>query len=137
VLIDHLRAYEANDVSLDPAALPMDATLATPSITVTPAFRSGALVRFPVSRGDAAVLRLVLPDGRSVPAGAQVMVGGVAFPVALDGLVQVSGVAEAVNAEARWDAGHCGFHVERSEGAGPIPDLGAVTCTPVKLAARP
>jgi outer membrane usher protein len=115
----------------------MDATLATPSMTVTPAFRSGALVRFPVSRGDSAVLRLFLPDGTPVPAGAEVVVRGSTFPVALDGLVQVSGLVGAVTAEARWDAGRCGFLVERPEGAGPIPDLGAVTCTPVTLAARP
>lgn len=65
------------------ASLPMDATLATPSIMVTPAYRSGALVRFPVSRGDSAVLRFLRPDGTPAPAGGEVLIRGVSFPVAL------------------------------------------------------
>ena len=40
-------------------------------MTVTPAYRSGPVVRFPVTRASAATLRLVLPDGTPVPAGRQ------------------------------------------------------------------
>ena len=42
VLLDRLRPYDTNQVSLDPAELPLDASLSNPTALLTPAFRSGA-----------------------------------------------------------------------------------------------
>ena len=50
VLLDGLRPYESNDVSLDPAELPLDASLAKARVMLTPAWRSGAVVEFPIIR---------------------------------------------------------------------------------------
>ena len=59
ILLDGLRPYERNEISIDPKQLPMDAALAMPVMQVTPAYRSGALVEFPVTRASPATLRLV------------------------------------------------------------------------------
>ncbi|HSG91111.1 MAG TPA: fimbria/pilus outer membrane usher protein, partial [Pseudomonadales bacterium] len=130
LLLDRLRAYEANEVSLEPTELPMDAVLSDASIEVTPAFRSGALVRFPVTRGDAVVMRLVQPGGQPVPAGAVVIVGAAEFPVALKGLVQVNGVTGNARAVASWQGSRCAFEIERPAGDEPLPDLGEIPCSP-------
>ena len=50
VLLDSLLPYETNTVSVDPLELPFDASLATTAMTVTPAYRSGPVVKFPVVR---------------------------------------------------------------------------------------
>ena len=128
VLLDNLLPYQANEVSIDPTELPMDATIATPSMTVTPAYRSGVSVKFPVSRADSMTMRLVQADGRPVPAGAEVMFEGNAFPVAMNGLVYLSGVATNVHASVTWRDGKCGADFTRPSGGGPIPDLGDVQC---------
>ena len=75
VLIEALRPYERNEISVDPRQVPMDGSLSQRAIGVTPAYRSGALVRFPVERANAATMRPVRPDGSAVPAGASATLG--------------------------------------------------------------
>jgi len=130
VLLDSLRAYESNGVSIDPKELPMDASLATPAMTVTPAYRSGPVVRFPVTRSSAATLRLVLPDGTPVPAGASVTTPNEQVPVAMYGLVYLTSAAGKQDATAEWQGHRCTFRFERPDGGDPQPDLGNVTCHP-------
>jgi outer membrane usher protein len=129
VLLDSLRAYESNAVSIDPKQLPLDASLATPATTVTPAWRSGPVVRFPVVRASAATLRLVLPDGTPVPAGAQVVTRSERVPVAMDGLIYLTAAAGRQVASAEWPGHRCVFAFERPERGDPQPDLGTVTCS--------
>jgi outer membrane usher protein len=128
VLLDSLRAYERNSISIDPRELPLAASLATISMTVTPAYRSGPVVRFPVVRATAATLRLVLPDGTPVPAGARVTTRNEQVPVALDGLVYLTSAAGRHEASADWLGSQCTFVFERPEQGDPQPDLGDVTC---------
>jgi outer membrane usher protein len=128
VLLDSLRAYERNAISLDPKQLPLDASLATPAMTVTPAYRSGPVVRFPVVRASAATLRLALPDGTPVPAGASVTTRNEQVPVALDGLVYLTAAAGRHEATAEWPGQRCRFTFERPEQGDPQPDLGTITC---------
>ena len=130
VLLDSLRAYESNGVSVDPKELPMDASLATPAMSVTPAFRSGPVVRFPVTRSSAATLHLVLPDGTPVPAGASVTTTSERVPVAMSGLVFLTAAAGKQEATAEWQGHRCTFRFERPDDGDPQPDLGNVTCRP-------
>ena len=131
VLLDGLRAYERNEVSVDPRELPMDASLGLASMQVTPAFRSGAVVEFPVARSRAVTLRLVRADGQPVPAGATVRVGRESAPVAWDGLVYVADATGIAGAEASWPGGRCRFELHPPEGPDPLPDLGTITCRDV------
>jgi outer membrane usher protein len=128
VLLDSLRAYESNGVSIDPKELPMDAMLATPATSVTPAYRSGPVVRFPVVRASATTLRLLLQDGSPVPAGARVQTRNEQVPVAMDGLVYLTAAAGRHEASAEWQGQRCFFSFDRPEGDDPLPDLGNVTC---------
>jgi len=130
VLLDSLRAYERNSVSIDPKELPFEASLATREMVVTPAYRSGPVVRFPVERASAATLRLVLPDGAPVPAGASVQTRSERVPVALDGLVYLTAASGRQQARVEWSGQSCAFAFERPEKGDPQPDLGTIVCTP-------
>jgi outer membrane usher protein len=128
VLLDSLRAYERNAISIDPKELPLDASLATPAMTVTPAYRSGPVVRFPVVRASAATLRLLQDDGSAVPAGASVITRNEQVPVALDGFVYLTMAAGQHEARAEWLGHRCTFRFQRPELGDPQPDLGNITC---------
>ena len=130
VLLDSLRAYESNAISIDPKELPLDASLATSGMSVTPAYRSGPVVRFPVVRASAVTLRLLMPDGTPVPAGASVTTRNERVPVAFDGLVYLTTAAGRHEASAEWSSQRCIFSFERPERGDPQPDLGDITCRP-------
>jgi outer membrane usher protein len=135
VLLDSLRAYESNSVSIDPKELPFEASLATREMVVTPAYRSGPVVRFPVERASAATLRLVLPEGGPVPAGASVRTRSETVPVALDGFVYLTLASGRHQASAEWPGHRCTFAFERPEAGDPQPDLGTIVCAPAGRAA--
>lgn len=128
VLIEALRPYQRNEISVNPTQVPMDGSLSQSVIGVTPAYRSGALVRFPVERALAATMRVVQANGEVVPAGASASLGAVAFPVALDGLLYVEGLREATRVHVSWQGGQCSFEARRPDGTDPVPDLGNVPC---------
>jgi outer membrane usher protein len=128
VLIDRVRPYEVNQVSLDPREVPFDAELRTATMTVTPAWRSGPVVAFPIERVHAATMRLVLENGTAVPSGAIVKVGDRSFPVALDGFTYASGLDTKVRAQARWADGQCEFELDAVSSGGEAAALGDVVC---------
>jgi outer membrane usher protein len=128
VLVDSLRPYERNEISLDPKQVPMDGSLSQAAIGVTPAYRSGALVRFPVERAMAATMRLVQADGAPVPSGAEATLGTAHFPVALDGLLYVEGLRETTRIQVSWAGNQCTVEARRPIGDDPVPDLGTVPC---------
>ena len=128
VLIEALRPYQRNEISVNPTQVPMDGSLSQSVIGVTPAYRSGALVRFPVERALAATMRVVQANGEPVPAGASASLGAATFPVALDGLLYVEGLREATRVRMSWQGGQCSFEARRPAGTDPVPDLGNVTC---------
>jgi len=129
VLLDSLQPYETNTVSVDPLELPFDASLAAPAMTVTPAYRSGPVVEFPVVRASAATFRLVQADGTPVPAGATVTTRHERVPVARNGLVYLTAAQGDQRATAQWPDHHCSFGFSRPVQAGPQPDLGDLTCS--------
>ena len=127
-LIPALRPYERNEISVDPRQVPMDGSLAQRAIGVTPAYRSGALVRFPVERAMAATMRLVQADGTPVPAGAQATFGATSFPLGLDGMLYVEGLSDTASLRVTWAGAQCRAEVRRPAGDDPVPDLGDVRC---------
>jgi outer membrane usher protein len=130
VLVDSLRPYERNEISLDPTQVPMDGAIAQSAIGITPVYRSGALVRFPVTRAFAATVRLVRSDGSAVPPGATAQLDGASteFPVGLDGLLYVEGLQASRDAQVVWQGGQCRASLRRPAGTDPIPDLGTLQC---------
>src|SRR5690606_20650394 len=74
ILVPDLRAYEANSVSIDPAALPLDAAVGVTKQTVRPAHRAGARVDFGVeASAREALIALVGGDGRPLEVGGRVV----------------------------------------------------------------
>jgi outer membrane usher protein len=128
VLVDSLRPYEKNEVSIDANELPIDAVLATPSMVVTPAWRSGPVVAFPVTRARAATFRLRLEDGSVVPAGAVAQVGKRTYPVALDGLLYVEDRTAAKSAKVTWSGRSCQVGMQGIRSNEPLVDYGNVIC---------
>jgi outer membrane usher protein len=128
VLAVNLRPYENNEISVNPTEVPMDGSLAQSAIRVTPAYRSGALVRFPVERANAATVRLRTATGTPVPAGATASLGGQSFPVALDGLLYVEGLTGTARIAVEWPGHRCTVEARRPAGNDPVPDLGEATC---------
>ncbi len=128
VLLDGLRPYERNEVSIDPRELPMDATLVVPTMEITPAYRSGALAEFPVARARAVTLRLVQDDGSPVPAGASVTTRDGVAPVGFDGLTYIEDAAGVQHAVANWAGKRCEFDFQRPDSTDPVPDLGTIAC---------
>jgi outer membrane usher protein len=118
-------------VSVDPNKLPMDARVSKASVSITPAYRSGAVVRFPVSRANAVTLRLVQSGGSPVPAGAEVRLDGNRYPVGMRGSMYLGGVEGHTRATATWRDGACTFEVTRPGSKDPLPDVGEVPCVPV------
>lgn len=129
ILLDGLRPYERNEISIDPRQLPMDAVLAVPRLEVTPAYRSGPVVTFPVTRSQPATLRLVQADGSPVPPGATVHTEHETAPVGLRGLVYLTEATGSQRARADWGNGRrCEFDFTRADGADAVPDLGTIEC---------
>jgi outer membrane usher protein len=128
MLLDSLHPYETNSVSVDPLELPFDASLRTTSMNITPAYRSGPVVKFPVVRASAATLRLVQVDGTPVPAGATVTTVREQASVARNGLVYLTMAAGQQRAKAEWSGHRCAFSFSRPATDGPQPDLGDVAC---------
>jgi len=129
LLIPHLRPYERNHVSIDPAQLPLDVSIDVPSLDVVPAYRSGSTVRLPIARDHAGVFHLDGPDGMPVPAGATVTLKGAEFPVGLDGLTYDDGYDHGMHAEPRGAGGRCTFRLPPPPSREPVPDVGHIRCT--------
>jgi outer membrane usher protein len=127
-LIRNLRAYESNRISVDPRQLPLDTRIDSDRMTVAPRYRSGLVVKFPVARERSGTFKLQLPNGRWVPTGAEVVLKGNRFPVALDGLVYVTGLDHGMSGHAEWRDGQCDFRVDAPPSDDPLPDLGTIVC---------
>lgn len=128
-LLHDLLPYQVNRISVDPTDLPLDTELDSRSIEVTPAYRSGIVVRFPVKRIRAGMFRLRLPTGGSVPEGAQVHYNGNDFTVGLDGRVYVTGYDHGSRGQAEWSGHSCSFRLPAPPAHDPQPDLGDITCS--------
>jgi outer membrane usher protein len=113
---------------VDPRQLPLDTRIDSDRMTISPRYRSGVVVNFPVARERSGTFKLVLVDGRPVPTGAEVILKGNRFPVALDGLVYVTGLDHGMSARAEWNGGQCDFRLDAPPSDDPLPDMGTIVC---------
>lgn len=129
-LIPRLRAYERNRISIEQADLPLDANISGLDMEVSPYFRSGVTVAFPVKRTRDAFFSLVLDSGEHLPVGAVVTTeSGEHFPVGMRGEVFLTDLEPVNELEARWQGQYCRFTLEVPESDEPILELGEVLCT--------
>ncbi|WP_435928748.1 fimbria/pilus outer membrane usher protein [Methylococcus sp. S1M] len=133
VVLPRLRAYDVNNVQVEGEDLPMDAQVGTLALPVTPYFRSGVVVDFPIRRSRGATLTILLEDGQPIPAGATVTVEGVAdvFPVGMDGEVYLTGLSPRNEMKVEWNGKRCTIVADYPESAEILPDLGKFVCAGV------
>lgn len=132
-LVHDLLPYERNRVNIEPTEIPLDASIGARTLEVTPGYRSGVIVKFPVERVHGGTFRLVTADGQAVPAGATVEFLGKHFPVTYEGGTYVTGYDRGAEGTAQWGTTRCGFRVGPPPSDDPQPDMGTVICRAIDM----
>ncbi|HYW91967.1 MAG TPA: fimbria/pilus outer membrane usher protein [Gammaproteobacteria bacterium] len=129
-IVPGLRPYQDNTIGLEQSDLPLRARIRSTEVDRVPAYRSGVIARFAVSRTRSAEFTVQLPDGHPLPVGARVRVRGAgqSFPVGSHGRVYMEGLKARQRILARWHGGRCSFELDYPRTHAPQPDLGVFTC---------
>ena len=129
-MLPRLRAYERNQIRIEPRDLPINAQVDALRLEAVPYYRSGVVADFPVRRSKGALFRVRLENGEALPLGSAIRIGenGTVFPVAFNGEVFITGLSAHNLMIARWQDKTCGFDVDYVETDEPVPDLGAFIC---------
>ncbi|MDB6160182.1 MAG: usher protein [Gammaproteobacteria bacterium] len=133
LLLPGLRAYQSNVIRVEQADLPLDVVVDAMQVQAVPYFRSGVILRFPVTRPRGALLLVQQKNGEPLPAGALVQVNGQGeeFPSGLRGEVYVTGLADSNRVRANWTGKSCEFVMSYSQTDDPLPRLGPYVCQSV------
>ncbi len=129
LLVAGARAWQNNRISLDSAALPIDATLTRDQLDVRPRGRAGALARFEIGDGGELVA-VQTADGSPVPAGARAVVSSQVEPavVGSSGELFVSRAGRRADVQVVWPGGRCRFDYVPAGQAGAPPAGEAFRC---------
>ena len=129
-LLPRLRPYDNNPVRVEQLDLGLDAEIKSLTMNPVPYYRSGVVIRFPITRSNGAMLRLVSDDGKALPAGTVLTVVGqdTQFPVAIDGAVYVTGLGPMNRMRALWQGTRCELSVPFRASSEPLPNLGTFVC---------
>lgn len=131
LLVPGLRSYDNNRLAIGAENLPIDASVTETSRIVRPLERSGVLVRFPISRGASARLRLVDAAGKDLPVGsaARLEGTGAVAPIGHGGETFFDGLAARNRLTVTLPGGgRCGVGFEFQASQGNLPSLGPFTC---------
>jgi outer membrane usher protein len=100
-MVNHLRAYEPNRITIDPLVLPMEVSLRSMERTVLPRSQGGIRVDFAVPRVYTLALQLRNRTGTAIPAWTRVVVQGNARPFVVgqrgEASVELPRIAKDVN----------------------------------------
>jgi outer membrane usher protein len=132
-LVPRLRAYQDNPIRIEQADLPLDAQIDSLEQQAVPYRRSGVVVKFPVRHAFGGTIRVVLDDGKPLPAGAVAQIVGqpATFPSGLDGAVYLTGLAPSNRIAIAWREQRCELLVPFPTGLPPMPQLGTYVCAGV------
>jgi outer membrane usher protein len=129
-VVPRLRPFDRNPIRIETLDLPLDTQLTDAERVVRPYDRSGVAVDFGVRRTLAAMVRIVLDDGRPLDAGALVRVegGSEGFVSAPGGEVYLTGLMAENIVRASWTGGTCSFRLPFAKTSDPQPRLGEFRC---------
>lgn len=132
-LLTRLRPYERNLVGIEQRDLPLDARVDALKMNAIPYYRSATVVPFPVKPSNGAELTILLADGQPMPVGAEVRLNGSpeAVPVAMRGVVYLTGLRAENVLDVYWNKQSCTLNVSFKAGDDPVPYLGAFVCAGV------
>lgn len=108
-LLPNVLPYQKNKVSIKPEDLPFDLDVNETTIFLTPYARSGMYVSLDVKKTNNRLVRLITPDGASLPVGAKVHVlpGNIHFVVAKRGEVYLTGLSKENSIVASFQGVTC------------------------------
>lgn len=135
MLLPGLRSYEANRISIDPSALPVDAIVQETRRVAVPADRSGTTVSFAVqTEVPSALVTLVAGDGSFVPVGSAGTLAdsGQSFIVGYDGQAFISDLGPSNRVEVEFPSGErCHARFSFTPRPGEQVAIPAVGCHPI------
>ena len=135
VLVPDMRAFDLNNISIEPTDIPGDATLGTDKRELRPQDRSGVIVKFPIRFSHSALLRLVDESGVVVPQGsaATLRATGTVAPVGYDGEAYVEDLSPHNQLLVEYpDGKRCTASFDYYPIPGDIPSIGPLRCQKVQ-----
>ena len=133
LLLTPLRAYQNNQLAIDPMHLPADVRIDRVQALTTPADRAGTLVRFGITPIRAALVRLADAAGQPLPLGSQVHVEGATGEPALvgfDGAVYVQALGAHNVLRAHTPTATCTARFDLPPRSQGIAQVGPLHCAP-------
>lgn len=131
LFIPNLLPYQNNAIAIDPKDLPIDSQVDEVEKNITPYYKSGSLIQFPVKKTHAVVFHLKQLSGEYVPTGALLNFSGSdqEYLVGEQGEVYFENMTESTQAgTAHWHDQTCHFLVQDFMQQEIIPDLGESVC---------
>lgn len=132
--IPRLRAYQRNRIRLDATDLPLSANIESLTQEVSPYYRSGVVIEFPVSSLHSVMMNVIDSDGAFIPVGAEAYIDERPEPVHLgyDGLLYLTSVKAAHQVTIRYEQDgerqECGIRLVVPESENSLQDLGNIAC---------
>jgi outer membrane usher protein len=130
LMVPGLRSFQKNKISIDPANLPLTASVDTTKEVVAPADGGAVVVDFGVSTDvKSAIVKIMKPDGQPMPAGSRgKLADGASFLVGYDGKAFIKGLSDANVATIANDATSCSAAFDyRASGENQVV-IGPVVC---------
>lgn len=130
LLLPRVPSYTAINIAVDPATIPLDASIGKTTEKVVLLDRTGIVIKFESRRQRNALVRLTQPDGSPVPAGAVARIVGRAepFPVAMGGEVYITDMSDVQDVDVAWRGMTCRVSVPLAKDAPPVADVGPFVC---------
>lgn len=131
LFIGDLRSYELNHLSINPNDVPMDVSLETDTVDITPKEQSGVLVKFPIHQTRGATLRLVDEHHIPIPLGsmATLINSRLKAMVGYDGMTYFDELVEhsklKVTIDGRPD---CYVNFDYRPKVGSLQEIGPLIC---------
>ncbi|CAM4235984.1 transposase [Deinococcus marmoris] len=140
LVVTGLKPLTTNWLSIEVTDLPFQAQVGGVRLAVVPLPGNSVEVIFPVHRVYTALLHLTLPNGQTVPAGAVAhfrdsegtLVPDASLPVAQEGLLYLESPTAQPHLRVSWEGGACEASVDLRGLDDPLPELGAILCSPSK-----
>lgn len=130
LILPRLPSYTPVNIAIDPTTIPLNSSLGQTVQKVVLLDRTGIVVRFESRRERNALIRLTLPDGTPVPAGAVARVAGRTdpYPVAMGGEVYITDLGDLQDVDVIWRGQTCRVAIALEKNAPPVADLGPFVC---------
>lgn len=130
LVLPRLPTYTPVNIALDPLSVPLDFTVNETQQRVVTLGRTGVLVKFDSQRERNALVRVQLPDGSPMPAGAaaRVIGRGETMPFGLGGEVYLTNLGDSQQIEITYRGRSCELPIALAKDSPAVADLGPFVC---------